>query len=204
MKNYIERSMSFDEYVGLIDGLLSDNKTTGPNQSESVVGFTRLNRQRMARLGKTVELDGSTREIMRGNTRPMVWLVITEAWCGDAAQNVPVIEKIAAENDKIETRYILRDENPELMDRFLTGGSRSIPKLIAIDAGTYEVLGSWGARPQAAQDLFLKMRADGIEKPAILEEMQRWYNADKGRSVQHEFAELIAKWNMKEASAGAN
>ena len=204
MKNYIEKAMTFAEYEKLIDDLLADGKTTGTNQSEAMVGYGRLNRQRMTRLEKTIDLDETVRTVVRGNKRPMVWLVITEGWCGDAAQNVPVIEKIAAESDKIETRYILRDEHLDLMDRFLTNGARSIPKLIALDAETLEVLGSWGARPQAAQDLFSKMKADGTEKAVILEEMQRWYNADKGRSVQNEFEVLIGKWNMKEASAYAN
>lgn len=204
MENYVEKAMTFAEYEKLIDDLLAENKTTGLNQSETMVGYGRLNRQRMARLEKTIDLDVMVRDSIRANERRMIWLVITEGWCGDAAQNVPVIEKIAAESDKIETRYILRDENIELMDQYLTCGSRSIPKLVALDAETLAVLGSWGARPQAAQDLFSKMKADGVEKPVILEEMQRWYNADKGRSVQQEFVELIAEWNTKERSAVAN
>lgn len=204
MKQYLEKSLAFGDYVELVDKLLADNKTTGTNQSEAMVGYGRLNRQRMARLEKTVKLDEAVRSVVQANERPMLWLVITEGWCGDAAQNVPVIEKIAAESDKIETRYILRDENLELIDKFLTDGARSIPKLIAMDADTLEVLGSWGARPQAVQELFMKMKADGIEKAAILEETQRWYNADKGRSLQSEFVELIRQWNAKERSAKAN
>lgn len=77
----------------------------------------------------------------------MYSLIITESWCGDAAQNVPVLEKIAAESDMIETRYILRDENLDLMDPFLENGSRSIPKLFALDRTNLKVLGAWGSRP---------------------------------------------------------
>ncbi len=203
MKEYLDKSIPYAEYVAMIDRLLGEGKTTGTNQSGAMVGYGRLNRQRITRLEKTIDLDASVGETIRRNERLMIWLILTEGWCGDAAQNVPVIEKIAAESDKIETRYVLRDENLELMDRYLTGGARSIPKLIAIDAETLEVVGSWGARPQAAQDLFLKMKADGVEKAVILEEIQRWYNADKGRSLQHEFVELIVEWNAKERSAVA-
>lgn len=203
MKEYLDKSIPYAEYVAMIDRLLGEAKTTGTNQSGAMVGYGRLNRQRITRLEKTIDLDASVSEAIRRNERLMIWLILTEGWCGDAAQNVPVIEKIAAESDKIETRYVLRDENLELMDRYLTGGARSIPKLIAIDAETLEVVGSWGARPQAAQDLFLKMKADGVEKAVILEEIQRWYNADKGRSLQHEFVELIVEWNAKERSAVA-
>ncbi len=204
MEKYIEKAMTFAEYEKLIDDLLAENKTTGLNQSEAMVGYARLNRQRMVRLKKTIDLEETARTFIQANPRRMIWLIITEGWCGDAAQSVPVIEKIAAESDKIETRYILRDENLELMDLFLTGGSRSTPKLIALDAETLEVLGTWGSRPQAAQDLFAKMKADGVEKAVILEEVQRWYNADKGLSMQHEFVELIAEWNAKESAAVAN
>ncbi len=194
MKNYIERSMSFTRYQNLIEQLVADNKTTGPNQSEKMAEYTRLNRQRMHRLEKTLKSNEEVRSRVAQTTRRMIWLILTEAWCGDAAQNIPVIEKVAAASDKIETRYILRDENLELMDQFLTNGGRAIPKLIAIDAETLELLGSWGSRPAAAQALFMERRAAGVEKPVIQEELQRWYNADHGQSLQHELSDLIAEW----------
>ncbi len=186
--------MTFAEYIKLIDDLLADGKTTGENQSEAMTGYAILNRQRMKRLDKTIELGESVKSAARDLSRKMTWLIITEGWCGDAAQNVPVIEKIAAESDKIETRYILRDENLDLTDQYLTDGARSIPKLIAIDVETDEVLGTWGARPAAAQSLFATMKSGGTAKSVILEEMQRWYNADKTASIQSEFEELLKEW----------
>lgn len=195
MKEYIEKAMTFDGYIDLIDTLLVDGKTTGPNQSDVMFGYAKLNRQRMQRLEKTIELDEGVITAAKSLDRKLVWLILTEGWCGDAAQNIPVIEKVAAESVNIETRYLLRDENPELMDRFLTGGARSIPKLIAIDAATLEMLGSWGARPNAAQELFLEMRGRGLEKPLIMENMQRWYNADRSQSVQAEFEVLLKEWS---------
>ena len=205
MREYIEKAMTFAEYEILIDGLLAEGKTTGTNQSEAMVNYGRLNRQRMHRLEKTVFLDEGVREAVRKVTRPMIWLIITEGWCGDAAQNIPSIEKIAAENDKIRTLYILRDENLDLMDSFLTNGARSIPKLAMLDADTLEVLGSWGARPAPAQTLFEEMKANRTEKAVILEEMQRWYNFDKTRSLQHEFAKLVQAfaWVRREVFAEA-
>ena len=155
----------------------------------------------MLRLDKTVALNEAVIAAAKSVERKLILLILTEGWCGDAAQNVPVIEKIAAESVNIETRYLLREENPELMDRFLTGGARSIPKLIAIDAKTFDVLGNWGARPKAAQELFVEMKARGLEKPLILENMQRWYNADKSRSIQAEFEILLKEWNGGNTSA---
>lgn len=194
MKEYLDKSLTFDEYVGLIDKLRAEGKTTGPNQSDAMLHYAKLNRQRLRRLETTIRLSADVKEAAKNLSRKMIWLIITEGWCGDAAQSIPAIEKIAAESGNIETRYLLRDENPELIDRFLTEGARSIPKLIALDAASLEVLGSWGARPAAAQQLFYEMRAQGFPKPFIMESLQRWYNEDKSQSVQAELLEIIERW----------
>ncbi len=194
MKRYIEKSMTFAEYLKLIDDLLSEGKTTGEVQSEALFGFGKLNRQRMKRLEKTVEISDSLKEKARNVKGKRIWLIITEGWCGDAAQNIPVIEKIAAESANIETRYLLRDENLELMDEYLTNGGRAIPKLICLDAETFEEIGVWGSRPQAADDYMHELKAQGLEKPQMMEKMQRWYLADKNQSIQNEFKVLLEKW----------
>lgn len=197
MKKYIEKGMAFAEYIKLIDELLLEGKTTGPNQSEAMFNYGKLNRQRMKRLANTVRLNKSLKEKTRKIQRKMIWLIITEGWCGDAAQSIPVIEKIAHENSNIETRYILRDENLELMDRYLTYNARSIPKLIALDAETLEELGTWGPRPQKAMDYFFEMRESGLEKSLISENMQRWYLKNKEREIQKEFETLLDKWAVE-------
>ncbi len=194
MKEYIEKSMEYAEYIMLIDDLLIEGKTTGTNQSEAMFNYAKINRQRMKRLGNTLEIDDSLKKITESVERKMIWLIITEGWCGDAAQNIPVIEKIAHFNSNIETRYVLRDENLELMDKYLTNNARSIPKLIALDAETLEELGTWGPRPREAMGYFLEMRESGMEKPLMMENLQRWYIKDKEQSLQREFEELVSKW----------
>ncbi len=197
MKNYIEKSMDYAEYIALIDELLAKGKTTGENQSVAMFNYGKLNRQRMKRLGNTIKLNESLAENVRQIERKMIWLILTEGWCGDAAQNIPIIEKIAHENSNIETRYLLRDENLDLIDAYLTNKARSIPKLIALDAETFEELGTWGPRPQAAMDYFLEMRSGGMEKPLMMENLQRWYLQDKEQSVQAEFEVLLEEWTEK-------
>ena len=204
MKEYLLKSMSYGGYIALIDGLLAEGKTTGPNQSEAMFNYGKLNRQRMQRIGKTAVLGEAVKAKANGNERPMIWLVITEGWCGDAAQNIPVIEKIANESPLIETRYILRDENPELMDAYLTNGARSIPKLIALDGETLAELGTWGPRPKAAMDYFYEMRDAGLEKPVMMENLQRWYIEDKNRSIQAEFEALIEQWAGEKGTEAAS
>jgi hypothetical protein len=201
MRNYIEKSMTFAEYIKLIDDLLLDGKTTGPNQSEAMFNYGKLNRKRMHRLEKTIVLNDSLKEKARRVERKLIWLIITEGWCGDAAQNIPTIEKIAAENPNIETRYVLRDENLELMDKYLTNDARSIPKLICLDGETLQELGTWGPRPQAAMDYFYELKNLGMEKPLMMENIQRWYLSDKEQSLQNEFEKLLDEWTSESAAA---
>jgi hypothetical protein len=159
--------------------------------------YGKLNRQRMKRLGNTIELNESLKRKARRAERKMIWLILTEGWCGDAAQNIPTIEKIAAENPNIETRYLLRDENLELMDAYLTNNARSIPKLICLDAETLQEIGTWGPRPEAAINYFYGMRESGMEKLQMMENLQRWYLKDKDKSLQIEFETLIEEWMKK-------
>jgi hypothetical protein len=194
MQDYIEKGMSFDEYNELINQVISEGKTTGPNQSPELTHFTKLNQYRMERLEKTVKLNASLLETARNLKVNWIWLILTEAWCGDAAQNIPIIEKIANENKGIKTVYLLRDENLELMDKYLTNGGRAIPKLICLDAETLREIGTWGSRPAAADAYFKELKAQGLEKMAIIEQVIRWYNDDKTRSLQAEFEKILTEW----------
>jgi hypothetical protein len=190
---YLQKAMDYETYVHLLDELLGQGRTTGPDQSEAFIHYTQLNQQRMHRLGKTIVLLPSAEALMRKITLPQTWLVLTEIWCGDAAQSIPVIHALASLNPLIDLRFLLRDENPELMDRYLTNGvSRSIPKLIGLDTTTLEELFTWGPRPAPLQEMFLKMRAEGVEYHAIKEEIQRWYNKDGTVTIQQELSALAA------------
>jgi hypothetical protein len=190
---YIGRSLTYTAYEQLIAGLLSQGRTTGPDQSEALTHYTMLNQQRMHRLDKTTLLLPSVQTAIRSITIGQTWLVLTEAWCGDAAQSIPVMNAMALLNPAISLRLVLRDEHPELMDRYLTNGvARSIPKLIALDTLAMEELFTWGPRPVALQELFYKMRADGVEYHHIKEELQRWYNRDRTISIQEELAALAS------------
>ncbi|MBC7797275.1 MAG: thioredoxin family protein [Pyrinomonadaceae bacterium] len=197
MKNYIEKGISYYEYKQLIDKALSEGRTTGETQSAELTDYTNLNKHRMERLDKTTVIVAGLSNVVKNLQVNWVWLILTEGWCGDAAQNIPVIEKIAAENPNIKTRYLLRDENLELMDKYLTDGSRSIPKLICVDAETYEEIGVWGSRPKAADDYFKKLKAEGLAKPEIIENIQRWYLGDKTASIQIEFEDLLKVWEER-------
>ena len=126
-------------------------------------------------------------------TTPQIWLVLTEAWCGDAAQNIPFFVKLANHNPLIELRFILRDQNPEIMDAYLTNGGRSIPKLVALNRDNFEELFTWGPRPQVLQKKFEAYLEDskGVSQGEFMESMHLWYARDKNNNINAEFMTLI-------------
>ena len=196
MKQILEKSLktaqSYAEYKQMVLELLKQGKSTGINQNENLFNFTKLNNQRMKRLDKQTKLKEDTLSKTQKINRDFTWLVLTESWCGDAAQTLPVINKFAEANDKIDLKVVLRDENEELMNQFLTNGSKSIPKLIVVDNASKEVVGSWGPRSEKAA----KMVTDYKEKHGVIDaklktDLQNWYNQDKGLHIEKEMVELI-------------
>ena len=124
--------------------------------------------------------------------KDFTWLVLTESWCGDAAQTLPVINKFAEINECIELKVVLRDENEDLMNRFLTDGNKAIPKLIVIDKATKKVLNSWGPRTAKASKMVQEYKEKhGKIDASFKEELQRWYNADKGSHIEKELLDLL-------------
>jgi len=121
---------------------------------------------------------------------PQLWMVITEPWCGDSAFSLPVIQAAAEQNDKITLRILHRDENLDIMDQYLTGGSRSIPKLVAFSVDGEEHF-SWGPRPDAGQEVFDRLKENGHEKMEIVQKLIAWYEDGGYRHVDEELTETI-------------
>ncbi len=194
--NVLEKAMGYQRYRSLIDELFAKNRTTGSIQSEAMLGYTKLNIARMRRLDKTTKITEQTTELLRDITHPIIWLTLTEGWCGDAAQIIPVLEHLRLLNKKIQLKLILRDEHLEIMDAFLTNGGRSIPKVIILDGENYQVLSSWGPRPAFPQQLIMdakenshKVRDQNLRKEILGTakiELQKWYARDKTQTIQQE------------------
>ena len=124
----------------------------------------------------------------------ITWLIITESWCGDAAHVVPALYKIAALNPNIDVKIVLRDDNLELMDLFLTNGARAIAKVIMIDNQTGEVLNTYGPRPSEATSYVNRFKAKhGQLTPEFKEDLQHWYNKDKGQNIISDVTEILCK-----------
>jgi hypothetical protein len=186
----IVRTFSYAEYFAFCENLAAQNANSGPNQTEALANFTKLNVTRMKRVFKTFQPDASLAQSLRGKGAAR-WIVITESWCGDAAQSLPVVAHLAALNPEIIFDIVLRDENPELIDAFLTNGGRSIPKALFINASG-EILHHWGPRPKVLQEAFLLEHNAGVPHDQSVLMMQEWYNKNKGSEVTKEILELLS------------
>ncbi|TDO98534.1 thioredoxin family protein [Flavobacterium sp. 245] len=197
MKSIVAKALfnshSYAEYRKLVTDLLSEGKSTGNEQSDSLTNYTKLNEARMNRLEKTIQVSENLVSKLRDLNNHYIWLVISEGWCGDAAQILPILNKMAHESDKkIDLRIVFRDENDELMSHYLTNGGRAIPKVIVICKEAGIVRTHWGPRPKGATELMEKHKKEvGPINEKIKTDLQLWYLADKGISVQEELVEIM-------------
>ena len=188
----IAAGFSYQEYRELVSNLAKLGKSTGPMQTDDLTKYTQLNDARMKRWDKTLKITETIQSIIKSLNKPVAFIVLTESWCGDAAPSLPVFNKIAEHSSHIDLHIVLRDENLELMQNFLTNKALSIPKLILWDPSLQSVIATWGPRPKGA----LQMVTDFMEKhgeltAAFRELLQLWYNKDKGKSIVNEVVELL-------------
>ncbi len=187
----IREGYRFRDYLQLVEELVKVNATTGAGQTAEQIELTKLNLQRLKRIYKTCIINDSLKDLIGNIDHPMTWLMLVEAWCGDGAQIAPYFAALAECNPNIEFRLLLRDENPELMDLFLTDGKRSIPVFICLD-DDLSVLTSWGPRPEPAHEIYMHFRnTSGMNKDEFHKELHLWYARDKGQTLMKEIYDLF-------------
>lgn len=190
-----EKTMTYDEYIRKVTTLVNEKATSGTNQSESLVNYTYLNFRRMTRLNKTVKIDADLSKMVRDYGKTMHWVVITEAWCGDAAQNIPYIAKLAETVPNVELELVYRDQNSDFMDGYLTNGARSIPKFIGFDRESGEELFVWGPRPEPVQQMVMEYKdlLDHEKLPfdQFAERIHGWYAKDKNETLRTELLHIF-------------
>ncbi|MCU0360069.1 MAG: thioredoxin family protein [Bacteroidia bacterium] len=188
-----QNHQNFQSYLEFTQRLVEAGKSSGAEQSEANIAYTKLNYQRMQRIAKTQAIASDIQHTLQNIRRKLDWWVITETWCGDAAQSLPIIARLAELNSNITLKIILRDEHPEWMNRYLTNGSRAIPKLVLMDALSGEEYGVWGPRPAEAQKIAVELTQKGLDKETKGLTIQKWYNEDKGLSIQNELNALLQR-----------
>ena len=183
--------LSYQEYYNLTK---KEIETADPNKftddEKKRHEDKKLNLHRMTRIEKHYSISEELKNLILQVDKPQTWMIISETWCGDSAQNIPFISKMAETNSNINIKIILRDSNPDIMDLYLTNGTRSIPILVAFDESGKELL-RWGPRPQEAKQLVNDLIAQGVEKSIRAEKLHLWYGRNRGRSLEIEMFKAI-------------
>lgn len=191
IQNSFHNAYSYASYRNIIKRIISEGKSAAKEHNDALLDYTILNDKRMDRLDKTLKITDETLNSIQNLKRGLTFLVISEGWCGDAAQVVPIINKITETSGKINLKIVFRDENEELMNQFLTNGSKSIPKILLVDRN-YNIIDSWGPRPSIATKMVLAYKAkNGILDAEFKKNLQVWYNKDKGNSTQEDIVKLL-------------
>jgi len=191
INNSLNKGISYLAYRTLIKDLLIQEKSTGNEQSDDLLNYSILNNKRMDRLDKTLRVSEETQKSINALENKYTFLVIAEGWCGDAAQIVPILNKIAETSNKIDLKIVIRDENEELMNQYLTNGSKSIPKILIVDTKN-NVVNSWGPRPSVATKMVLDYKEQNGSLDANFKtNLQIWYNKDKGANTQEDLLKLL-------------
>lgn len=191
LQESLNKAIDYKSYRELIKTLLAEGKSTGHTQSESLLNYSNLNDRRMKRLDKTIDLSDETLNTLDKLQNKYTLLTISEGWCGDAAQSLPILNKMSNAAENLEFKIVLRDENEALMDLFLTNGSKSIPKVIVLDEAL-NVFATWGARPSVASEIVQNHKKKyGVLDAEFKKDLQVWYNKDKGKTVQEDFVKIF-------------
>lgn len=191
--NSLPQALNYEDYRKIIDDLLAQGKTSGEDHSPFMISYTHKNVERMQALDRQIQITDTLKETIGQLKSNCIFLVLTEAWCGDASQIIPVLDKIAeASEGKIELQLIWRDQNPEIMQRHLTNGGKSIPKLILINKENLEEIGKWGPRPNVLQELAAEWKNQpDYSLKSWAEKLHVWYAGDKTSEIQKEIGDLL-------------
>ncbi len=196
MSNYSNifdnEALDYASYREKVSELLAQNETTGLDHSEAMLHYTKMNIQRMNRVEKTTQLNEQILHAIAKIKRKYKFLIITEGWCGDAAQIVPVIERIVLNApDKFDLRLVLRDQNLPLIDAHLTNGGRAIPVVLILDEKGELLLPKWGPRPKVLQELLLTWKENNVEMEVLAVQLHAWYAKDKTHQIQLELTAIL-------------
>ena len=189
----LDKASKFEEYISLIEKLHLENKATSFQDNEEFFNYSKLGLTRMLRVFKTIKLLPEVSSKVESIAEAQTWMLITESWCGDASQTVPVIAKLATLNPQVKLQIVLRDSNEELMQHYLTDGGKSIP-ILAILNDKLEETGIWGPRPEPAQEkvmAYKKLKAPKPHFSQLSADLQKWYNKDRGVLTQTEILSIL-------------
>jgi len=193
LKNYWERAVFYTDYKNIIKKRAEQNTDSLNERGKELIHYTDLNISRINRIEKTLVLSEDIISKLHGINQKINILVISEGWCGDAAQIVPVIHKMVENSDNLELKLFFRDEDESLINQYLTNGGKAIPIVILLNAETFEEIAYWGPRPKACTPLLQRYKTDpeNYTHDQFVLDIQNFYNHDKGQSIVNEIIEIL-------------
>ena len=185
LEKYLNESLSWEQYMAHIKDVVENG-----NKEDDKYQYYPLNLTRIERLLKKIELNDAQKEKLAKLDKEITLVEITEGWCGDAAQILPVVENLVQASDKLTSAVVLRDSN-DLIDSYLTNGGKSIPIIVGVDKNTKEEVFKWGPRPEWAADILKDYKAGKTTHDEFVVELQKKYNKDKGEAIINELLNMI-------------
>ena len=182
--------MDWKEYLNLFEDIIEERNSEPPYDKEDYVYYTQLNKARTLRWLKKKPLNEDLIKAIENISVSQKWILITEPWCGDAAHINPIIYLLSELNSNITLEIVLRDSN-NLIDLYLTNGSKSIPKLVVRDLNDTDLF-DWGPRPEEAQAMVMEMKSRKEPYDNISKTVQNWYNKNKSQDLQNELRKLFS------------
>ena len=186
IKSFWDNAVSYTEYLTNAGERLGNPKDT---QEAEYAEYYRLGIQRMNRMWEKYHPNSEQVETLAKKKFNGKILIISEAWCGDASQVIPVVVKFF---EQFEVKISYRDQEPSLIDSYLTNGGKSIPIVIFLDEDFNEIA-HWGPRPKHGTELLNKHKANPEEFPKekFYVELQTYYAKNRGFDTIEELLELL-------------
>lgn len=195
-KEQLKTALNFQEYLDFTQHIIDNKTPAAPYDDSKMMQYAIDNLARMKHVLDTISIEKKLYNHLSNLQKKLVWVILTEPWCGDAAQTVPALAAFANISPNISFKILLRDSNLEVMDMYLTNGGRSIPKLVCIDKEKWQELGTWGPRPQTLQQRVLAQKENTeLSFGEKVRQIQAWYEENKTHDLQLEFIDLLKQWN---------
>jgi hypothetical protein len=194
-REIIDNAMSFDDYMDLTRKIIAAPAADSIYQNESTHRYTISNLKRMQKVLDNIFINQKLYNQLSELKEEWVWIVLSEPWCGDASWGTPALYVISTSSDLIEFKILLRDEHPDIMKRYQTDGTDSIPKLICLRKHDLKELGTWGPRPKQLHELVVKLKNEpGIDYRQSVRQLHSWYEQDMTKMIQEEIIDCVKLW----------
>ncbi|MCO6461688.1 MAG: thioredoxin family protein [Saprospiraceae bacterium] len=186
LKKFWDAGVSFARYL---EKAKSDLAEMTDEKDSEMKEYYKLGIQRMERMMERYVPAEEHKAILNQKKFDGKILIISEPWCGDASQVVPVLTKFFQDQN---VRITYRDQESSLIDDYLTNGAKSIPVVIIMN-NEYEVISTWGARPKFGKELLTKHKENPelYTKDQFHNDLQVYYARNKGYDTIKEIVDLI-------------